>query len=338
MPDKVFRQGKFQLSKTRELLIRRYMSGKVLTATVKLFRNRNFILVLAIVLGLLAGKQVAIKTEFLVLPLLAVVMSLSATDITTREFLSLKTMRRPIAYSLLLNYVVLGGAILLLAWWLIPDEEILTGFVILAAVPPAPAVLPFTHSLGGDTRFSLIGMTGAYLAALVILPVAIILFLGLELFNPWELLLILGELIIIPIIVSRILIFTGSVRHITPYRGTIVNWSFFVIVFTLIGVNRQAFFGEFDILLRIAIIAIAISFVLGYVLELIAKALRLKHETTVNVILMGTLKNYSLSGGILLALFTERSTVPVSVCLVFGILMFVWLGFHLRKQVQKAAT
>ena len=313
------------------------MSGKVLTATVKLLRNRNFILVLAIALGLIAGKQVAIKTEPLVLPLLALVMSLSATDITNRELVSLKTMYRPIAYSLLLNYVLLGGTILLLAWWLIPDEELRTGFVILAAVPAAPAVLPFTHSLGGDTRFSLIGMTGSYLAALVVLPLAIVLFLGLELFNPWRLLLILGELIIIPIIASRILLATGWAKYITPYRGTIVNWSFFVIVFTLIGVNRQAFFGEFDILLRIAVIAIAISFVLGYLLELIAKALRLKHETAVSVILMGTLKNYSLSGGILLALFTERSTIPVSVSLVFGILLFVWLGFHLRKQSQKAA-
>jgi BASS family bile acid:Na+ symporter len=116
------------------------------------------------------------------------------------------------------------------------------------------------------------------------------------------------------------------------YRGTIVNWSFFVIVFTLIGLNRQAFFGEFDILLRIVIIAIVISFLLGYVIELISKALRLNHETTVSVILMGTLKNYGLSGGILLTLFTERSAIPVSVCLVFGILLFVWLGFHLKKQ------
>ncbi|UCH51757.1 MAG: hypothetical protein JSV54_03095 [Chloroflexota bacterium] len=308
------------------------MSRKALTATVKLFRNRNFILVLAIVLGLIAGKGVAIKMEPLVVPLLAVVMSLSAMDITTRELVSMRTMHRPIVYSLLLNYVVLSGTILLMAWWLIPDEELLTGFIVFAAGPPAPAVLPFTYSLGGNTRFSLIGMTAAYLAALVILPLAIVLFLGFELSNPWKLLLLISELIIIPIIVSRILIFTGSVRHIIPYRGTIVNWSFFVIVFTLIGLNRQAFFGEFDILLRIVIIAIVISFLLGYGIELISKALRLNHETTVSVILMGTLKNYGLSGGILLTLFTERSAIPVSVCLVFGILLFVWLGFHLKKQ------
>jgi bile acid:Na+ symporter, BASS family len=313
------------------------MLHKILTYAGKLFRNRNFILVLAVALGLAAGKQVAIKAEPLVLPLLALVMCISAMEVTSRELVSLRTIHRPVVYSLLLNYVILGGTILLLAWWLIPDKEIWTGFVLLAAVPPAPAVLPFTYSLGGDTRFSIIGMIGAYLAALVILPATIVLFLGLDFFNPWKILLILVELILIPIVVSRILLFTGVARYIRPYRGVIVNWSFFVIVFALIGSNRQAFFGEYDMLLRIVIIAIIISFLLSYVLELIGKALKLRHEMTVSVILMGTLKNYVLAGGILLALFTDRSTIPVSVCLVFGIFTFVWLGFHLGKRVQKPA-
>lgn len=311
------------------------MLHKILTSSGKLFRNRNFILLLAVALGLAMGQQAASITEPTVLPLLALVMCLSAIDVTTRELISLRTVRGPAAYSLLLNYVVLGGAILLLAWWLIPEEEIWIGFVVLAAVPPAPAVVPFTYSLGGDTRFSLIGMTAAYLAALVILPAAMVLFLGLELFNPWKILLIIAELIIIPVVVSRILLFTGLARRILPFRGTIVNWSFFLITFTLIGLNRQAFFGEFDVLLRIAIIAVAISFVLSYVLELIGKALHLRRETVISIIFMGTLKNYVLAGGILLALFTDRSVIPVSVCLVFGIFTFVWLGFHLRQKVPK---
>ena len=47
---------------------------------------------------------------------------------------------------------------------------------------------------------------------------------------------------------------------------------------------------------------------------------------------MGTMKNYSLAGGILLSLFSERSTIPPSVCVVFGVLVVVWLGFRFRKQ------
>ena len=110
-----------------------------------------------------------------------------------------------------------------------------------------------------------------------------------------------------------------------------VNWSFFVTLFTIVGLNRQAFFSEFDVLFRIVIIAIAISFVLGEVIEQAAKVLRLRHETSISLILMGTLKNYGLASGILLTLFSERAAIPASICTVFGILRLVWLGFHFRK-------
>ena len=298
----------------------------------KLLRNRNFILILAIVLGLAIGEPVASKTQSLVLPALALVMTLSATNITSREFTSLKNMPRPILTSLLLNYVVLGGLILLMAWWLIDDRELWTGFVVLATIPPAVAVVPFSYALGGNTFFSLMGMAGAYLAALVLMPVTMALFLGVEFFEPVKLLLILGELILIPIVVSRIMLATKLDKRIAKWRGTMVNWSFFVALFTIVGLNRQAFFGEFDILLRIIIIAVATSFVLGYIIELITKALHVDRATSISLTLMGTLKNYGLASGILLTLFGERAAIPASVCTVFGISMLVWLGFHFKKK------
>jgi BASS family bile acid:Na+ symporter len=302
-------------------------------ATGRLLRNRNFILILAIVLGLAIGEQGATKTEFLVLPLLALVITLSAINITSRELVSLKAMPRAVIYSLLLNYVVLGGIILIMASWLITDYELWIGFVVLAAVPPSVAVVPFSYVLDGDALFSLIGMTGAYMAALAVMPAAMVLFLGIEFFDPVKLLLILGELILVPILASRILLLAGVGQHIRPWRGTIVNWSFFIALFTIVGLNRQAFFQEFDVLARIGAIAIVITFVLGYVLELIARVLHLGHRITVSVILMGTLKNYAMAGGILLALFGERSSIPPSICVVFGVLLVVWLGFRFRKRV-----
>jgi len=298
----------------------------------RLLRNRNLILVLAIVLGLSIGEPVATRTEPLVLPLLALVMTLSAANITSREFTSLREMPRTILLSLLLNYVVMGGTILLLAWWLIDDKNLWAGFVVLATVPPAVAVVPFSYVLGGNTLFSLIGMTGAYLAALVIMPSVMALFLGTGFFDPLKLVVILGELILVPIVLSRILLFTGLMKRISPWRGTIVNWSFFVILFTIVGMNRQAFFSEFDILLRVAVIAIVISFLLGYIIELVTRALHVDRETSISLVLMGSMKNYGLASGIILTLLGERAAIPASVCTVFGILRLVWLGFHYRKK------
>ena len=84
-----------------------------------MLRNRYFILLLAISLGLSVGKPLATWTAPSVLPFLAIVMTLSATDVTSRELTTLKNIPYSVSLSLLLNYVVLGGITLLLAWWLI---------------------------------------------------------------------------------------------------------------------------------------------------------------------------------------------------------------------------
>ncbi|MFC1911821.1 bile acid:sodium symporter family protein [Chloroflexota bacterium] len=299
---------------------------------IKLLRSRNFILILAIVFGLVTGKTIATWTEPLVLPALALVMTLSATNVTSRDFASFKAMPRQILASLLLNYAVMGGIILLMGWWLIDDRELWAGLVVSATAPPGVAILPFSYLLGGNTLFSLIGMIGAYLAALVIMPLAMVLLLGVNFFNPLDVLLILGELILIPVVVSRLLLFTRLDRRINPWRGIIVNWSFFVVLFTIVGLNQSAFFSQFDVLLKMMLIAIVISFGLGYVIELVTgKILHVSRETSISLMLMGTFKNYGLASGILLALFGERAAIPASVCLVFGILYFVWLGFRYRK-------
>jgi BASS family bile acid:Na+ symporter len=277
------------------------------------------------------GKSVAAWTQPLVLPALALVMTLSATNITSRDFTTIRAMPGTILISLLLNYVVMGGVTLLMAWWLVDDPEIWAGFVIIAAAPPAVAVVPFSYILGGNTLFSLVGMTGAYLAALGIMPLAAVLFLDVKFFNPIDLLLILGQLVILPIFISRLLLFTGWAGRIKRWRGSITNWSFFVVLFTIVGLNRQAFFGEFNTLLKITIIAIVISFILGEVIELVARAWRLNRETSISLILMGSMKNYGLASGIMLALFSERAAIPASICAVFGILRFIWLGFHFKK-------
>lgn len=297
-----------------------------------LLRNRNFILLLAISLGLSIGKPLSTWTVPLVLPLLAIVMTLSAVDVTSRELTTLKNIPYPVGLSLLLNYVVMGGIVLLLAWWLIGDRDLWTGFVVLATVPPAVGVVPFSYILGGNILFSLIGMTAAYLSALFIMPGIMTLFLGTGYVNPLRLLTILGELVLVPIILSRILLAFNLVDRIKPWRGVITNWSFFVVLFTIVGLNREAFFGEFNILVRIIVIAVIISFVLGFTIDLSTRAFRVSRGTSISMILMGTTKNYGLASGILLTLFGERATLPVSVCTVFSVLHVVWLGLRFRKR------
>ena len=297
---------------------------------LRILRNRNFILLLAIVLGLAAGGG-AHFTQALVLPALAIIMTLSTSSLTNRDFLDLKAMPRPILASVILNYLVLGGMLLLLAWWFIDDPEIWAGFVILASVPPAVAVVPYSYVLSGNTRFSLIGMMGAYLAALVLTPVGMMLLLGVDFLDPMRLVNILVQLIVIPLVLSRVLLFTGLSQRIERWRGTIVNWGFFVVVFTVIGLNQKVFFGQFEVLFKIALISFIVTFVLGHAIEFVSRALKVNRQTMVSLVLMGTKKNFGLASAIALALFSEVASIPGAVCIVFAVLHVVWLGFYLKR-------
>ena len=297
----------------------------------KILKNRNFVLSLSIVLGLAVGK-VAVWTQPLVLPMMAVVMTLSAANIKTSDFAAIKSMPYRMLAALLLNYVVMGGVILLMARWLITDDELWTGFVLIAAVPPAVAAVPWSYILGGDTLLSLISLASAYVVALVVTPAITIGFLGVGFFNPVEIIITILVLIAVPVVASRILIFTGLNQRIDKYRGTMVNWSFFFILFTIIGLNREAFFSQFDVLLRLSIIAITTTFILGHIIELIARALHIDRATSISFLLIGTMKNYGLAGAIALTLFTERASIPGSVCLVFAVLRTLWLAFYFKKR------
>ena len=296
-----------------------------------LLTNRNFILLLSLVLGLSIGKPVASWTSPLIIPLLIVVMTLSTMNITSREFASGKNFAYAAGMSLVLNYLVIGGIILLLAWWLIGEEILWAGFVVLAAVPPAVGVVPFSYLLGGNTLFSINGLIATYLSTLLILPVTMTLFLGTGFYDPLQVIVLVVELVILPVVISRILLVFKLVERIKSCQGIITNWSFFIVIFTIIGLNRDAFFSDFNVLIRLIAIGVFVSLILGIILDFSLKTLKINRETRVSMILMGTSKNYGLASGILLTLFDERAALPASVCALFGVLNVIWLSFRFRK-------
>jgi len=226
-----------------------------------------------------------------------------------------------------MNYMVLGGVILGLSKLFIHDEALWSGFVILAAVPPAVAVIPFTVFLKGDTEFSLIGTLGAYLGALIITPLMALIFIGASFIDPLKLITIIIELILAPILFSRLLIMTGIARLIEPIKGDITNWSFFLVSYTIVGLNQQVFLTQPLSLFPVAMISVASTFVLGWIIELFGKIAHLNKKKTVSIVLLGTLKNYGLAGGLALSFFDTKTALPSTVSVVFMIIYIIWLEF-----------
>jgi bile acid:Na+ symporter, BASS family len=290
------------------------------------FRNRDAILFLALLLGLSAG-QFAGYTDKMVLPALGLVMTLSVLGVPPSIFRSPQAFIRPAATATVCSFVLLGGLLVGLSRLLIQDQELRNGFVILAAVPPAVAVIPFTGILRGDQIFSLLGTVGCYLSALILTPLLALLLLGREgLVPPHAIAIIVGELILLPLFASRLLQWLRYDQKIEPYKGTITNWSFFFITYTIVGLNRHLFLTQPWSLLPVVAIAVGSTFIWGEIIERCCRWFGLEQPLTISLVLLGTLKNYGLSGGLALSLFSTQTSVPSAVSTVFMIIYIIWLN------------
>jgi BASS family bile acid:Na+ symporter len=297
----------------------------------RLLRNRDFILLLALVFGLFLHHGVQ-WTQRLTLPALAVVMTLSTMSVPDSVFRNPRSLIILSLMGILMNYLVLTGFILGASSLLISDRALWEGFVILAAVPPAVAVIPFSEFLGGDNSYSLMGTVGAYLAALVLMPLLTVSILGTGFVTPHKVLLTMVELIVAPLILSRLLIRTGGDQVIEPFKGVFTNWCFFVVIYTVVGLNHDVFLHHPLTLIPVALIAVCSTFILGLVIERMSIWVGVEPEKRVSLILLGTLKNYGLAGGIALTLFDKQTALPATVSTVFMIVYVIWLNFKSRKR------
>ena len=287
-------------------------------------------MILALFLGLVWG-QGGRWAERTVLPALGLVMTLATMSVPGSIFLSPRQLVRPALWGIALNYGLLGGLILGLSGLLIGEEELRDGFVIMTAVPPAVAVIPFSVILNGNQTLALIGTIGCYLAALGITPLIAHFFLGGAFGDPVKIVTIMVELILVPLALSRFLLWTGWAKKLEPWRGTLTNWSFFLIVYTIIALNRQLFFDRPGALILPAVIALASTFLLGWVIETIGRLRQADAQTITSMILLGTHKNTGLAAGLALSLFSEKTAVPATITTIFMLVYMIRLSIQRHR-------
>ncbi len=294
------------------------------------WRNRDVILISAVVCGLAAG-QGANWTEPLALPALAVIMTLSTMGVRTGMLRSPREFWRPALAGLLLNYAVLGGVLWGMSFLMVREPALQDGFVLLVAVPPAIAVIPFTDILKGNTSYSLLATVACYVAALAITPLIALAYWGTGFLEPRSLILVIVELIAVPLLLSRILLRTSLAPRLEAIKGAVTNWGFFIVTYTIVGMNRELFLQEPLSLLPVAVIAFTSTCLLGWVITRVGQAAGLDRPTLVSLVLLGTLKNYGIAGGLALALFGKVTAIPAAVSSVFMIVYIIWLDFQKRR-------
>jgi len=305
----------------------------VLKKFLWLITNRNFILLLSIILGL-SIRNIGDWVKNLTVPALAIVMVVSLTRISFKSFANAKLVLKSTLYTILFNFVIFGAVMMALARFLIKDNDLWIGFVILATAPPGVAIAPFARIIGADEKFSVIGMVGAYIASLVLIPLAGFVFVGKSFIQPLNLLIVFAELIIAPMLISQVLVKLKLEKHISKARGAIVNWGLFVVIFAVVSLNRDVFFRDFKTLAMISLICVTSIFGLWVLTNFILRKLKFKDEIRKSLILAATIKNSGFAAASALALFGVKASLPGAILSVFLIIFLILIGLKPKEKPE----
>src|SRR5690349_2061923 len=236
-------------------------------------------------------------------------MTFSLTEISVAG-LSPRAEARRFLVALAMSYVVLSGLILAFAV-LSPDPQIRNGWVLMAAVPPAIAVVPITSILKGDTRQALISLALLYVLGLALVPTITLAFTNQA--APFEELVLQTVLLIgVPLLASRPL---RRWPPIADYRRSAVPISFFFLVVAIAGSTRGPLLAHPEDIASLAVLGFGRTFLLGGLVFFVTRSLRVPWRDRVAVIAFSSFKNLGLTVVLAFAVFGPVATLPSIVSL-----------------------
>lgn len=248
---------------------------------------------------------------------LIVAMTFSLTEISFRG-IQLRPELGGLVLAFLMSYGVLGGLIVLFGA-ATTDPALRSGWMLMAAVPPAVAVVPVTSLLRGDVRRSLISEAILYALGLLVVPALSVLLLGEGV--PIEGLALQTLLLIgLPIVASRPLRLWSRVGEARP---TAVSLSFFFLVLAIAGSTRDTLLGRTDLVGGLLALGCLRTFGLGLLLFAITHALRVPRDRRTGILAFGGLKNLGLTVVLASTLVGPLASLPAIASLIFET---AWLG------------
>ena len=258
-------------------------------------------------------------------------MTFAMTEISFASISPRAEFRRFVV-SLLASYGALSGLLPLFAL-LSPDTGIHDGWILMASVPPAIAVVPITSYLRGDTPRTVISLAILYLIGLLLVPVITLAFTH-QMVPLNDLVLQTILLIGIPMLASRPL---RRWPTVTEARTSAVGISFFFLVIAIAGSTRGPLLARPELLLPLGVLSLIRTFGIGSLLFVFARTLRLSRDDQVALTAFGSFKNLSLTVVLAFAVFGPIATLPSIVSLVCEILWLAALPFLFRAQRTESA-
>jgi BASS family bile acid:Na+ symporter len=253
-------------------------------------------------------------------------MTFAMTEISFAGISPRQEVRR-FLLSLVMTYGALGGLILLFAF-LSADSGIHDGWVLMASVPPAIAVVPITAYLRGDTRRTVISLAMLYVIGLLLVPLVTLAFTH-QTVPLSDLVLQTILLIGLPMLASRPL---RRFPRVVASRTSAVSLSFFFLVTAIAGSTRGPLGERPELLLSLGLFSVARTFGIGAFVFLLGRSLRLPRDDRVALTAFASFKNLGLTVVLAFAVFGPVATLPSIVSLVCEILWLAALPFVFRQK------
>jgi BASS family bile acid:Na+ symporter len=297
--------------------------------STNLFHRANLIFLLALIIGLTLPQGFPVGNA-LIFPALIVILSITLLRFPRGFF------RRPgplLSASIqgnIMNYLVLGNFIILSSIFLIQNQELWIGMMLIAAVPPPVDIILLGDLLRTDKTSTFTSLAGAYLGALIIIPLIGLGFFKYILPNYWNIILIVLGLILLPLALSRIAVEKTWDKIIEPYEETIIDYCCFIVFYTITAGSRNLLMHWSPDLIIIASIAFVSIFFFAFAIRKIGLYFHSNENKITSFLLMGTMKDCGLAGGIAIILFNREVAFPSLIFAIFTFIYINWFKYERR--------
>jgi BASS family bile acid:Na+ symporter len=206
------------------------------------------------------------------------------------------------------------------------NEGIWYGWVILASMPCAIAVVTAAVLTRENIEVSFVGVSATYIIGIVVTPLLSFALIG-DAVNPLEILKYLLLFIIIPLILSRPI---GKLNLPRTVKVPIINMMMFIMIFLSVNSNRGFLIDDVTFAGIILVVAILRVVALTVLSRIIIRVAKVPNDRRTILTVMGVWKNtgLSVSMSMLLLVSTPESVVP---CFMSMMVECIWFSMVTRK-------
>jgi BASS family bile acid:Na+ symporter len=231
--------------------------------------------------------------------------------------LHIKKKLKQALFSVGLNYVFLSGFVLVMSFLLFEPGDLLTGFIILAILPPAVSIMPLNFLLKGDSETAIIALFISYLIALVVLPLTF-LFVFKQVFDIILLLRVILVIMVLPFMAAYL---TRKMTHkVFSYGKALINLFLGGIIIFAVSVNRESILSFTPDLGNVYLLSASIP-VFGLLVYYLAKDK--DKPAAINYSLYTVVKNRGLGLALALFFFSNQVAIPSIIGLITEVVYFI---------------